>query len=199
MPKLLPALLVSLMALVAVTTYWFIMGTTPTNAPDALLAGLMRPVFAIDTLVFLIAAALLGVMAGPGGWAVPLGFALCSLGGSAFALGFWGAPAIFYNAHGIAMLLMVGLLLGNRTGPWFLLLAQVLGFAVGTTLAAPMVTAAPGPMITFLLGLGLSQGGLALAAWVAAQRMAPMGDLKLREVHLAVALVLVVYGVVTLI
>lgn len=198
MPKLFPALLVSLLALVVLSAYQSISGTLPANAPDGLLVGMMQPVVAVHPLVLLLAAALLGVMAGPEGWAVPLGFALASLGGSAFAVGLWGVPEAAPAALGISLLFMAAMLLGGRSGPWYLLLAQLLGLAAGTMLARPMLVAEPAPMITFLLGLALSQGALALVAWQVARRMSPYNETKASGVHFAVAGLLVVLAVVGL-
>jgi hypothetical protein len=190
MPKLFPALLVSLLALVVLFAHQPLSGTLPGNAPEGLLVGMMQPIMALDPLVLLLAAALLGVASGPDGWAVPLGFALASLGGSAFAVGLWGVPEAAPALLGISLLFMAAMLLGGRTGPFYLLLAQLLGLACGTMLAAPMLEAAPAPMMTFLLGLELCQGGLALVAWQAASRLAPFNDMKLSGVHFAVAAVL---------
>ncbi len=198
MPKLFPAVLASLLALVVVLAYQSISGTLPGNAPDGLLVGMMQPIVAIDPVVLLLAAALLGVMAGPEGWAVPLGFALASLGGSAFAVGLWGVPEAAPALLGIALLFMAAMLLGGRTGPWYLLLAQLLGLAAGTMLAKPMLVAEPAPMITFLLGLAISQGALALVAWQVARRMSPFHETKASGVHLAVAALLLGLAVLAL-
>ncbi len=190
MPKLFPALLASLLAVVVLSAYQSIGGALPGNAPEGLLVGMMQPIVAVDPLVLLLAAALLGVMSGPGGWAVPLGFALASLGGSAFAVGLWGVPEAAPGLLGVSLLFMAAMLLGGRTGPWYLLLAQLLGLAAGTMLAQPMLAAEPAPMITFLLGLAISQGALALAAWQVAQRLAPLQDARPTTVHLAVGALL---------
>ncbi|NKC34296.1 HupE/UreJ family protein [Falsiroseomonas selenitidurans] len=171
-------------------------GAVPSTFWHGIASGVAHPVIGADHLAFLLA---VGLLAGLAGWGLarPLAFVAASLAGVAAGwLGFW-LPGV--EVLVAATVVLAGLLLALRAAlpaaAWSVLLALA-GLAHGQAYAEAMIGAEATPVLAYLLGLALVQGGLVAAlAWAVHRAPALVGGMAPRLAGMAVAAV----GVVALV
>lgn len=132
-----------------------------------LLSGIGHPLLGPDHLLFLLAIGFVGLQR-PMAWVMPL--LAAGLLGSALAQGLPLAEAVAPWAEALVALTLVlaGLVALGKVGPAALVPAMALhGYLLGGT----VVGAEPTPLLTYLLGLLISQGALLLLVTAGSRRL----------------------------
>jgi urease accessory protein len=150
---------------------------TPAGVVDGFLSGLGHPVIGLDHLAFLVAVGLAAGVAGLGA-AVPLLFVAASLGGVLLHLA--AVPVPFAEAMVAGSVALAGaLLLSRRTSlDIWATLAVAAGLVHGFAYGEAVVGAEATPVLAYLAGLAVIQGGMMLAlarlaSTLPAQALAP--------------------------
>lgn len=162
-------LLGALIATAPVQAHHAMGGRLPGNAWEGLLSGFAHPVIGIDHFLFVVAVGLIASRY-QRGWLLPLAFITAMLGGAAIRLAHWDLPQpeLWVSAS----VLGAGLLLALPQPValvWLPLLAGLAGLFHGYAYGQVMVGSELNPLWAYLVGLGVIQGAIALAALRVAQ------------------------------
>ncbi len=145
----------------------------PSNFLEGLVSGLAHPIIGVDHLAFVIATGLLAAVTGLGIW-LPAAFVVASLIGTGLhlqAINLIGVETLIS-----ASVLAFGILLASPKLPhrgWVLGLGAIAGIFHGYAYGEAVIGAEMTPILAYLVGFGVIQLGVAIAAQIIATRTLP--------------------------
>lgn len=148
----------------------------PSNLLEGLVSGLAHPIIGIDHLAFVIATGLLAAVTGLGIW-LPVAFVVASLIGTGLHL--QAIDLIGVETLISASVLAFGILLASPKLPhrgWVLGLGAIAGIFHGYAYGEAVIGAEMTPILAYLVGFGVIQLGVAIAAQIIATRALPQAN-----------------------
>jgi urease accessory protein len=148
-------------------------GDAPSNMLEGLLSGIAHPIIGVDHLAFVIATGLLAAVTGLGIW-LPVAFVVASLIGTGLHL--QEMDLIGVETLISASVLAFGILLASPKLPprgWVLGLGAIAGIFHGYAYGEAVIGAEMTPILAYLVGFGVIQLGVAIAAQIIATRTLP--------------------------
>ena len=140
---------------------------TPTNIAEGLLSGIGHPIIGVDHLAFVVAVGIAAALAGSR-FISPLAFVIATVAGTAINVMSIGLPAVEFMIAASLVVLGAVVFIGRKMpvvalAGIFVVAGLFHGFAYGEAIFGAEAT----PMFAYLIGFGLTQYAIAIAAGTA--------------------------------